>query len=53
LAERLENAGERLLSDRLVDDDPEGAARAVLNDIRNARVGCAKINPEHWFRLHH
>ena len=32
LAERLENAGERLLSDRLVDDDPDGAARAVLND---------------------
>src|SRR6516164_9420245 len=32
LAERLENAGERLLSDRLVDDDPDGTARAVLND---------------------
>jgi hypothetical protein len=26
---------------------------AMLIDVRDARVGCAKINPEHWFRLHH
>ncbi len=32
LAERLENAGERLLSDCIVDDDPDGAAGTVLND---------------------
>src|SRR5580704_4411146 len=32
LAERFENAGERLLSNRLVDDDPDSAARAVLDD---------------------
>ena len=32
LAQRLENAGERLLSDRPVDDDPHGAAGTVLND---------------------
>ena len=32
LAERFENAGERLLSNRPIDDDPDSAARAVLDD---------------------
>src|SRR5208282_161810 len=32
LAKLLEKAGERALSDRFVDDDPNGAGRAVLDD---------------------
>lgn len=45
LAERLENAGERLLSYRLVDDDPEGAIRPVLNNQDNRALEARVAHP--------
>jgi hypothetical protein len=45
LAERLEDAGERLLSDRLVDDDPEGAVRPLLNDQNDRALEARVAHP--------
>ena len=45
LAQRLENAGERLFSDRLVDDDPEGAVRPVLNNQDNRALEARVAHP--------
>src|SRR5271166_3307369 len=45
LAERLENTGERLLSDRLVDDDPDGAAGTVFNDQDDCALEARVAHP--------
>src|SRR5260370_30113080 len=45
LAECLEDAGEGLLSDRLVDDDPEGAVRPVFNDQNDRALEARVAHP--------